>query len=100
MEQIKPGSTVKVTVKRTPLSEGAQKTLARLFLKDAQIAKQRRKHPKPINPKRRGGRDWNGRPRGAATNTPKVGESWRILATLDVVRDLGSVERYVEVRSA
>jgi hypothetical protein len=100
MTQIEAGSKVKVTIKRTPISEGAQKTLARLFLKDRKIAKSRRSDPKPLNPTRRGGRIWTGRPRGAATHVPGVGESCEITATLDVVRDLASVKRYVDVGPA
>jgi hypothetical protein len=97
MEQIEPGSKVKVTIKRTPLGEGARKTLARLFLKDRRIAKARRRTPKPTLPKRRGGRIWLGRAQGAVTTVPRVGDSCEIACTLDVVRDLGSVKRYVDV---
>jgi hypothetical protein len=97
MEQIQVGGSVKVTVKRTPLSEGARKTLGRVFLKDRNIAKQRRSAPKPLKPIRRGGRIWTGRRRGAVTTVPNVGDSCVIACTLDVARDLTSVKRYVDV---
>jgi len=97
MHQIEPGSKVKVTIKRTPLSGGARKTLARLFHMDRRIARTRRRKPKPTTSKRRGGRNWIGRPRGTVTAVPKVGDSCELFCTLDVVRDLASVERYVDV---
>ncbi len=97
METIEPRGNVKVTVKKTPLSKGARSTLARLFLKDPKIAKTRRKDPKGTIPERRGGRIWMGHIRGTVAAVPHVGDSCEIQATLDVVRDLGSVKRYVDV---
>ncbi|MBN1345948.1 MAG: hypothetical protein JXQ73_24875 [Phycisphaerae bacterium] len=97
MADIEPGSKIKVTVTKELRSEAAAKTLARLFLKDPKIAKTRRKDPKPIDPRTRAGRLWNVRPRGSAAARPNKGESCEITCTLDVVRDLGSVENYVEI---
>ena len=97
MLEIEPGTKVKVTVKSEPRSEAASKTLARLFLKDPKIAKTRRRGPKPIDPRTRAGRVWNVRPQGTAAARPHKGDSCELTCTLDMVRDLSSVERYVEI---
>jgi hypothetical protein len=97
MAAIEPGSKVKVTITREPRSEAASKTLARLFLKDPEIAKTRRRGPKPVTGRIRAGRVWNARPRGSVAHPPRKGESCNLVCTLDVVRDLGSVEAYVDI---
>jgi hypothetical protein len=99
MAEIEPGSKVKVTVTSTKLSEGAAKTLARLFLKDPAIAKSRRRGRKPVEVRTRAGRPWPVIQRGNVATRPRKGDSCELVCTLDVVRDLGSVERYVEVKS-
>ncbi len=97
MAEIEPGSKVKVTITSGSYSEAASKTLARLFLKDPRIGKTRRRGPKPVRGRIRAGRVWNGRPRGSVAAPPRKGDSCELVCTLDVVRDLGSVARYVEV---
>ncbi len=97
MTDIEPGSRVKVTVTSNSLSEGAAKTLGRLFLKDPETKKQRRRTPKPAEARTRAGRDWFVRPKGSAVNAPHKGDTCELECTLDVVRDLGSVQRYVEI---
>lgn len=99
MAEIEPGSKVKVTVTSSQLSEGAAKTLARLFLKDPEIGKTRMKKPKPVEYRTRAGRPWPVIRRGNVASRPNKGDSCRLVCTLDVVRDLGSVERYVEISS-
>jgi hypothetical protein len=97
MTEVEAGSKVKVTVTSDKLSEGAAKTLARLFLKDPQIARTRRQEPKPIEPRTRAGRQWNVRPQGSVASRPRKGDSCELICTLDVVRDLESVKNYVEI---
>lgn len=97
MAEIEPGNKVKVTVTREPRSEAASKTLARLFLKDPRVAKTRRRGPKPVSPRIRAGRVWQGRPQGTVAARPHKGDSCELVCTLDVVRDLGSVEPYVDI---
>ena len=97
MAEIEPGSKVKVTVTSNVLSEGAAKTLARLFLKDPEIAKTRMKKPKDIDPRIRAGRIWNVRRKGTVAHRPTKGDSCQLVCTLDVMRDLGSVDRYVDI---
>ncbi len=98
MKDIRPGSKVKITVARTLRSERAKKTLARLFLKDPRIARTRRQKPKEFRGRRRAGRIWYGTDSGSAAVTPKVGDSASLTVTLDVLRDLTSVLKYLEVK--
>jgi len=97
MAEIEPGSKVKVTVTSDSVSEAASKTLARLFLKDPKIAKTRRRSPKPYRVRTRSGRPWAVLKRGTRAAPPRKGDSCEFVCTLDMVRDLGSVRRYVEV---
>ncbi len=95
---IQPGSRVTLTVTSFIRSDSARKTLARLFVKDPEVAKLRRRGPKPVTDTRRAGRIWKNRPSGSIHIAPQVGESAKLLATVDVIRDLQSVSRYVEVK--
>ena len=99
MSEIEPGKKVKVVVTSEPRSEGAAKTLARLFLKDPTIAKTRTRKPKPTVDRRRSGRIWSNPRRGTVAVRPRQGDSCELVCTLDMVRDLASVERYVEITS-
>lgn len=95
---IQPGSQVKITVKSTIHSAAAGKTLARLFMKDPQIQKVRLTRPKRVIESPRAGRIWRHRPKGTSQQQPEVGESAQVLATVDVIRDLKSVARYVDIK--
>jgi hypothetical protein len=98
---ITPGTLVSVKVKRTVVSEKAAKTLSRLFAKDAANKPLRRRRKKllsgAIEVRRRGGRPWEVRPKAPRLIQPKTGDTCKILATLDVIGDLKSVSRYVDV---
>ena len=95
---IQPGSKVTVTVKSPIKAEAAQKTLARIFMKDKAIRKTRLTDPKEVTPTRRAGRIWNLRPRGSCNRPPAVGDSANFVATVDIIRDIQSVARYVDVK--
>ena len=95
---IQPGKSVTVTVTRTIISEAAQKTLARIFMKDESIAKSRNTEPKKVRLIPRAGRLWAHRPRGTSNRVPTVGDSATLSPTIDVVRDLESVARYIEIK--
>ncbi len=95
---IQPGQTVTITVTAKTIRPSAQKTLARLFLKDPAVSSQRLHDPKRVQEKRRGGRFWRHRPPGSAAVPPEHGESAKVTATLDVIRDIQSVERFVDVK--
>ena len=94
----KPGTPVRVTVKKNITRAGAQKTLERLFMTDRAVAKPielRSRNFKEL-PKRRGGQIWTKRPNKVF---PKLnpGAAATIKATPQALRDLASVEAFVEV---
>jgi hypothetical protein len=95
---LKPGTTVRVTINKNINRESARKTLERLFMKDKAVAgpiEKRSRNFIPI-PGRRGGRIWTKRPnkvhptlaRGAAAN---------VRVTPQAVKDLRSVEDFIQV---
>jgi len=103
-ENIQPGSRVNVTVTRTPTRDAAAKTIVRVLSKDPGHRNEHRRNTRTrlrnYSPKRRGGRMYGGRMPRLNRLTGQVGESGTVLATLDVIRDLNSVEPFVEVKPA
>ena len=94
-----PGQTVRVTNKRLINRAAARKTIERLFIKD-------RKHTDPLDarsknfiplPKRRGGQIWTKRPNKVHPNLDK-GAAATIKTTPQSIKDLRSVEDFIEVR--
>ena len=97
----KPGQTVRVTITKNITRESARKTLERLFMQDRAVAR-------PIEvrsanfielPKRRGGQIWTKRPNKLHPILTQ-GAAATILATPQTLKDLGSVEEFVQVTSA
>lgn len=106
MADITPGTTVNIKIVKQPASESARKTLVRLLSKDP-IAVKENKRLKAVRQTNqthspRGGRwrVWEGRLPKQRPVTGSVGESGTILASVDVLADLGSVEKFVEVTAA
>ena len=106
MADITPGSTVTVKVVKEPTSAAARKTLVRLLSKDPVVVKenQRLKTVRARNTSfsTRGGRwrIWESRLVKQNPVAGTVGESGKILASVDVLTDLKSVEKFVEVSAA
>jgi|SRR5215813_3069895 len=104
MADIRPGTVVKIEVTRNPSSERASKTLSRLFLKDGANKRadrlRKRTRTQKFQGRRRGGRIWVVRPSAPRFAQPEKGASCKIRATTDVLRDLGSVSRFVKVTPA
>ncbi len=99
---IQPGTKVEIEIRKVPRAAAAAKTLTRICAKDPQVAKARRirKRNRPsVRTKQRGGRIWKHRMRSKLPVTLDPGKTYTVRATLDVVRDLASVARYVEVRA-
>ena len=98
---IKPGSTVTFKIVKQPTNTAARKTLVRLLSKDAKVKAENDRHrsirEKQYVPTQRGGRQWGGYfvKQHPVKGTP--GESGTVLATVDVIRDLASVGRFVEI---
>jgi hypothetical protein len=100
---ISPGATVSVEIAEAPKSAAAQKTLVRVCSKDPQVARQHRTR-KEKRPSRqdwiRGGRFWNHRMKSRPAVKLDPGMRYTVHATVDVIRDLQSIERYVKVSAA
>ncbi len=96
--EAKSGQTLKVTIKKFINREGARKTLERVFLKDQAHARplaSRSRNFKDL-PKRRGGRIWTKHPNKLHLPLDK-GDAATIKATAQALKDLNSVETFVEV---
>jgi hypothetical protein len=99
---IKPGSTINITIKKTPTNEAAAKTLSRLFAKAPGgrrlRAVRRNLRTNMMDVRRRGGRPWEVRQRAPRLFMPEKGDTCAIKATCDVINDLGSVASFVDVK--
>lgn len=96
--QAQAGQTVKITVKKIPLSAGGKKTLARVFLMDTK----NRRYADERENKILDIRGWGGRLkpvqwRGSVLRVPKIGASCSIKASSAALADLKSIEKCVEV---
>lgn len=105
LAKLAPGTRIKLTVASIPASEGARKTLVRLLSKDddAKIEDARLRQVRKANAviNQRGGRIrlWAGRVVKQHPVKGKLGETGTITASVDVLRDLRSVARFVNIES-
>ncbi len=104
MKDITPGSKVTVKVVKTPTNEAAVKTIERVLMKSpemkAEDARLKRARENNVRNEMRGGRIY---PRRVPKQHPikaVIGDQQTITATNDVIRDLKSVERFVEVSAS
>ena len=97
---IAPGSTVSIEIVAPPTNEAARKTLIRVCRKDAQVAhhdrRQQRKRPS-LQTWRRGGRPWEHRMKTIPIVKLVAGQTYTVRGTVDVLRDLESVKRFVKL---
>ncbi|QDU72142.1 hypothetical protein [Mucisphaera calidilacus] len=104
MADITPGSDVLVKVTKQPTNEAARKTLIRVLNKDPEInehtKRQRRARERHNRPHGRGGRTWIIRIPKQEHVRCLPGEQGKVKATVDVIRDLASIQRFVEVSPA
>lgn len=105
MDNITPGSNVTFKIVKAPTNAAATKTLVRLLSKDlqhkAEINRRRQVRKAGYNPSPRGGRLYAGHVVFTQKSIKGVpGEQGTLKATVDVVRDLQSVQRFVEVTAA
>ncbi len=103
---IAPGSQVHVAVTKAPTNAAARKTLVRLLSKDpvtkkrdARIKRGRLSEPK-FSPRGGRWRVWESRQPKVRTVTGQLGEVATFTAGVQELRDLASVERFVEVKAA
>jgi len=104
LDKIAPGSKINVKIVRQPTNAAASKTLVRVLAKDpvvyAEHDRQRKIRKKNFSPSRRGGRLYGGHVVKQHPVKGRLGEAGTITATTAVLRDLGSVQRFVEVSPA
>ena len=96
--EVKANSNVTVTITKQVNRAAARKTLERLFMKDGAVADPiaaRSKNFKEL-PKRRGGCIWTKRPNKVHPGLAK-GDTAKIVATPQAIRDLKSVCEFVSV---
>jgi hypothetical protein len=95
---LKPGTTVRVTINKNITRESARKTLERLFMKDKAVSgpiEKRSRNFKEL-PKRRGGAIWTKRPNKVHPTLGR-GVAATIKVTPQAVKDLKSVEDFIQV---
>jgi hypothetical protein len=98
---LKPGQQVRVTISKTITRAAARRTIERIFCKDKSLTKPlalRSRNFKEL-PKRRGGQIWTKRPNKIHVSLNK-GDAATVTATPQAIRDLASVEEFVEVKGA
>ena len=95
---LKPGTTVRVTINKNITRASARKTLERLFLTDKEVKKpiERRSRNFIELPKRRGGQIWTKRPNKVHPTLDK-GAAATIKTTPQLIKDLRSVEDFIQV---
>ena len=104
IDDIAPGSRIQVKIVKTPRSAAAAKTLVRLLSKDERVYEEKKRLDRiratRFRTKRRGGREW---PVHLVKRHPVkgvAGEIGTIQATVDVLPDLKSVSRFINVSKA
>lgn len=104
LDNVTPGSRIHVKVVKTPRNAAAAKTLVRLLHRDAKVAEEQRRLKRVLHSnfrtKRRSGRNW---PVHMVKQHPvkgQAGESGTILASVDALPDLHSVNRFIEITKA
>ncbi|MFA9479873.1 hypothetical protein ACERK3_16440 [Phycisphaerales bacterium AB-hyl4] len=104
IDNVTPGQTIRVKVVKHPTNASARKTLTRILSKDADVKREddrlRKVRKTSAKHKQRGGRDWTSYTVKQRPVTGDIGDEGTIFASVDVIRDLGSVKRFVEVSQA
>ena len=104
LDNIAPGSKINVKVVKQPTNIAASKTLKRVLAKDPVVAAEHNRQDKlrkvHYNPQPRGGRLYGGQLVKQHPVKGTLGEQGTVTATAQVLRDLGSVKRFIEVSKA
>ena len=104
LPDIDTGAAIHVKVVKQPTNAAAAKTLVRLLNKDPEAKDNHKRleaiRRKQYNPRRRGGRLYGGHMVKLRPLKGNVGESGALRATDDVLKDLQSVARFIEVTPA
>ena len=101
---IQIGTNVQVKVVKQPTNAAAVKTLRRVLAKDATVKEEKKRLDKVADAnlkyKTRGGRPWIQRMVKIHPVKGVVGDQGVVFASVDVIADLKSVARFVEVSPA
>ena len=106
MSDITAGTRVTVKVVKQPTNAAAIKTIVRLLSKDAVVKGHNARHrgirKRAQSMSSRGGRwrVWESRLAKQHPVKGAVGDQGTIMATVDVLRDLNSIQRFVDVSAA
>ena len=104
LDKIAPGTKVNVKVVKKPTNDAARKTIVRLLSKDASVKRDNKRLARTrrdnFRQAQRGGRFWDINVVKQAAVTADAGVTKTIVATLDVLTDLKSVAKFVEVTAA
>jgi len=97
-----PGQWVEVKVISEPKSAAKLKTMERIFERDRKVTAERKRltRSRPVTTHIRGGRPWADRPARLPLVKTKPGAKYRLFASVDILRDLGSLQKHIEVRPA
>ena len=101
-KQIKPGQWINVKITAVPKAAKNRKTMIRVFEKDENSRNERKRlnRARPVTSHIRGGRPWEDRPRRLDVVKIEPGAIYKVFASVDVLRDLQSVEKFVEIKPA
>lgn len=104
IDALKPGQTVKCTIVKEPLTPDDKQTVMRLMRKDPTIQRRlrrsqmmRRRNMVVYN---RGNRDWYKRQQVGKIADVRAGSSWKFTYSLELGRDMKTVERFLKVEAA
>ena len=98
--EIAAGRNVSIEITALPTNAAAVKTLTRICSKDAAVAhakRVRKNHRPSFETWRRGGKMWHHQMKSRSPVRIERGAKFSVLATIDVLRDLESVKRFVSV---
>lgn len=100
---VAPGSYINVEIRSLPRRAAALKTICRVCAKDAAVrrATRKRQEKRPSWQEwQRGGMMWHHQMKSPSLVRLEPGASYRIRATVDVLRDLESVKDFVAITPA
>ncbi len=103
MHDARPGSNITLEILRAPTSAAGRKTLVRLCRKDPRLVSHHRRQSRTRPSHQdwtRGGNLWNHRMKTRTPVALRPGEKYSILASVDVLRDLASIAKFVKVSPA
>ncbi len=104
LDKITPGSRVDIKIVKQPTNAAAAKTLVRVLSKDEKVKAENKRlriaRDGHFEARTRSGRLWGVRVVKQRPVKGVVGESGTVTATVDVLNDLRSVQRFIEVSPA